>query len=470
MSTTEAADMVSALSAQEEAIASGKTTLHAGVSDRVLRLFDAIRASYQPRLTLDRAIYYTESMRTTEGKPLVLRWAKALKLIAENIPVTIFDDELIVGRPNTWLGRYTLVYPELDGSIMKAGAEAFMEAEKAGARDAVIVSPEDKKLIDETLFPYWEGKDFTPNFVNALPDDSRFFSFGPDPKNIGIMQTFVLLSSSTMRHSQNWVIDWGKLLSRGLKGIREEAQQRLDALEHPRDLFEKRPFYEAAITTCDALSIWAKRYAKLAADMAAKETRPERKKELQAIADICEWVPENPARSFRDAKQAQWFAQMFSRLEEMIGGQVCQGRYDQFFYPYYKKDLDEGWITPEAATELFQCLWLNMMQSVESQMSPALAKGRQGFSHHETVTIGGQTVDGQDATNELSYIILDSTRPLKCSYPELAARIHANTPDRFLHAVAETNKDGKGSPKLVNDEFQIPFFLSHGIEMREALD
>src|SRR5450631_548577 len=153
------------LSTQEAAIASGSKVLHPGVTDRVLRLFDAIRASYQPRVTLDRAVLFTESMKTTEGQPLVLRWAKALKHIAENIPVTIFDDELIVGRPNTWLGRYTLVYPELDGSIMEAGAEAFMAAEQRGAPDAVLVTPEDKKIIDEMLFPYWNGKDFTPNFV-----------------------------------------------------------------------------------------------------------------------------------------------------------------------------------------------------------------------------------------------------------------------------------------------------------------
>ena len=459
-----------ALSAQEAAIASGSKVMHGEVTERVLRLFEAIRASYKPRVTLDRAVLFTESFKTTEGQPLVLRWAKALKHIAENIPVTIFDDELIVGRPNTWLGRYTLVYPELDGSIMKLGAESFMAAELAGKPDAVHVTPEDKKVIDETLFPYWEGKDFTPHFVHALPEDSRLITFGPDPNNIGAVQTMALVSTSTMRHSQNWVIDWGKLMARGCKGIREEAQARLAALEDPRDLVRKRPFYEAVVHTCDALSIWARRYAKLAAEMAAKETRPQRKAELEQIAQACAWAPENPARSFREAIQVQWFAQAFSRLEEMVGGQICQGRYDQIFYPYYTKDLAEGRITRESAMELFQCLWLNMMQSVESQMSPAAASGREGFSHHETVTIGGQTADGRDATNELSYIVLESTRPLKCSYPELAARIHLGTPDKFLHAVVDTIKDGKGSPKLINDEAEIPFFLSHGIEMREALD
>jgi len=456
------------LSAQEKAIVDGKKVLHGTATDRILRTLDAIRSYGPPRVTLERAVYFTESFKATEGQPLVWRWATALKHIAEKMSVAIFDDELIVGRPNTWLGRYTLVYPELDGTIMQAGAEAFIAAK--GAPDAITVTEEDKKIIDEILFPYWNGKDFTPNYIKSLPPESRHISFGSDPKNIGLKQTFVVLQSSTMRHSQNWVIDFEKMLKRGCKGMREEAQARLAALEHPRDLAYKKPFYEAAVIACDALSLFARRYSELAAEMAAKAKDAQRKKELKEIAAVCAWVPENPARTFREAIQAQWFTQLFARLEEMVGGQINSGRMDQYFYPTYKKDIEEGRITPEGAQELFQCLWLNMMQSIESQMSPAMAKGRQGFSHHETVTIGGQTPDGLDATNELSYVLLESTRPLPISYPELGVRVHANTPDRFLHAVAETIKDGKGSPKMINDEFMIPWFVSNGIVMKEALD
>ncbi|MHC1727252.1 MAG: pyruvate formate lyase family protein [Syntrophobacteraceae bacterium] len=455
-------------SAQEQAILDGRKVMHGTATDRVLRMFEAIRAYGPPLVTLERAIYFTESFKATEGQPLVLRWAKALKNIAEKISVTIFDDELIVGRANTWLGRYSLVYPELDGSIIKAGAEAFIASK--GAPDAIEVTEEDKKIIDEVLFPYWNGKDFTPNFIKALPPESRHITFGPDPNNIGVMQTFVVVNTSTMRHSQNWVIDFGKIVKRGCKGIREEARTKLAELEHPRDLVYKKPFYEAVIIACDALSLWTKRYSELATKMAAGENNQQRKKELDEIAAVCAWVPENPARTFREAVQSQWFSQLFARFEEMVGGQVNQGRMDQYLYPTYRKDLDEGRITPEGAQELFQCVWLNMMQSTESQMSPAAAKGRQGFSHHETVTIGGQTPDGQDATNELSYVLLESTRPLRTSYPELGARIHANTPDKFLHAIADTIKDGKGSPKLINDEFLIPWFLSNGAPIREALD
>jgi formate C-acetyltransferase len=456
------------LTAQEHAIETGNKVLHGTASERVLRMFEAIREFGPPRVALERAVYFTESFKATEGQPLVLRWAKALKHIAENISVTIFDDELIVGRPSTWFGRYTLVYPELDGTIIRDGAEAFIAAK--GAPDAVTVTDEDKRIIDEVLFPYWNGKDFTPNFIKALPPETRHFTWGNDPNNVGTKQTFVIVSTSTMRHSQNWVPDFKKIVDRGCKGLREEAQARLDALDDPRDLAFRKPFYEAAIITCDALSLFAKRYSQLAADMATKTTDPQRKKELEEIAEICAWVPENPARTLREGLQAQWFTQLFSRFEEMVGGQVNQGRMDQYFYPLYKNDIEAGRITPEGAQELFQCIWLNLMQSIESQMSPSAAKGREGFSHHETVTIGGQTPDGFDATNDLSYVILESTRPLRSSYPELGVRIHARTPDRFLHAVVETIKDGKGSPKLINDEFEIPWFLSNGIAKSEALD
>ena len=167
------AETAHALSAQEQAIADGKKVLHGTATDRVLRMFDAIRSSGPPRVALERAVYFTESFKATEGQPLVWRWAKALEHIARNISVTILDDELIVGRPSTWVGRYSLVYPELDGTIIQEGARAFIEAKEAGAPDAVTVTSEDKKIIDEVLFPYWKGKDFTPNFIKALPPETR---------------------------------------------------------------------------------------------------------------------------------------------------------------------------------------------------------------------------------------------------------------------------------------------------------
>ncbi|MCC6194701.1 MAG: glycyl radical protein [Burkholderiales bacterium] len=456
-----------ALSAQETAIVAGRKAVHDNVSPRVLRLFEAIRDYGPPRVTLDRAVLFTESFKATEGQPLVLRWAKALLHVARNLPVTIFDDELVVGRPNTWLGRYGLVYGELDGSLMQSAAEHFIR--NRGNPAGVAITDLDRALIDETLAPYWQGRDFTPNFVKALPAQTRFMIFGPDADNIA-MQTGVMMASAVFRHSQNWAHDFAKILTRGCKGIREDAQQRLAALEHPRDLVEAKPFLEAVVITCDALATWARRYAARAAEMAASEADPRRKKELDEIAAICAWVPENPARTFREALQSQWFMQMFSRLEQNIGGQVSQGRMDQYFYPYYQRDLAEGRVTEAEAAELLQCVWLNMMQSAEVKLSPTAAASMEGFAHFEQVTIGGRRADGRDATNELTYLMLEAARPLQSSYPELAVRIHSNTPDRLLHAVAEAIKDGKGMPKVLNDEQIVPFYLANGATTAEALD
>lgn len=454
-------------SAQEASLAEGKRSVHDNVTERVLRLFERARTSGQPRVALERAVLFTESLKTTEGEPIGLRWAKALKHTTENIAVTIFPDELIVCRPAAWFGKYGIIYSELDGSLMQPAVKAFRAHQ--GFPDSVTISEEDERVINDVLAPYWNGKDVVSAFTRALPEPSRFITFGPDRRNIA-QQTGVVFSTQAGRHSQNWTLDHGKLLRLGLKGLRADAQARLAALSHPLDQVDKRPFLEAVIITCDALSIWARRYSACAAELAESEADPVRRQELVEIAATCAWVPENPARSFREALQAQWFSQCFSRLEEMVGGDTCQGRMDQYLYPYYRKDVDEGRLTPDGAQELLQCLWVNMMQNIQLMLSPTMAAGREGFSHHETVTLGGQTPDGRDATNELSYVLLESTRALRTSYPELAVRIHAGTPDRFLHSVAEAIKDGKGSPKVINDEFLVPFYLSHGASHAEALD
>jgi len=257
------------LSAQEAAIASGAAVMHGTVTERVLRMYEAIRGYGPPRVALDRGVLFTESFKETEGQPLVLRWAKALKRFAEKAPVAIFPDELIVGRPNTWLGRWAIVYPELDGSIMPAGVDMFRKLK--GKPGEVAVTDEDARIIDEVLTPYWAGKDYATNFVHALPEDTRFLLLGPDPKNL-LMYTCVVIATSPMRHSQNWTPDFTKILTRGVKGIREEAQAKLAALAEPRDVVYKRAFLEAVIITCDAMTLWSQRYAALARELGTTPT------------------------------------------------------------------------------------------------------------------------------------------------------------------------------------------------------
>ena len=209
------------LSRQEWAIETGARSVHGNVTDRVLRLHDAIRATYRPKVALERAVYFTESFQTTEGQPLVLRWAKALKHITEHISVAIFDDELIVGRPNTWLGRYTLVTRRWTAAC-HGRYRRLPEGGPGGSREAIIVTAEDRKIMDGSV-PVLECKDFLPNFVRALPQESRLISFGPDPDNLGLTQNFVVISTGV------WPLpeldpDWGKLSGRGCRGIRRRPK------------------------------------------------------------------------------------------------------------------------------------------------------------------------------------------------------------------------------------------------------
>jgi formate C-acetyltransferase len=215
---------------------------------------------------------------------------------------------------------------------------------------------------------------------------------------------------------------------------------------------------------------FAHRYAALARSMAAEESRETRRLELLKIADVCERVPEHPARTFHEAVQSQWFVQTVSRLEQAIGGVVGNGRIDQYLYPYFRRDMDEGRLTEDEALMLLESIWIGMARSTDVYAKPGMPSLTDGFAHWEATTIGGLTPDGRDASNELSYLMLKSKREFPLNYPDLAARIHARTPSAFLHAIAETIKDGSGFPKLFCDDEIVPLLVAKGGTLEEAND
>lgn len=431
--------------------------------ERVFKILEGFQGQ-RPKVDVERALYFTQSFKQTEGQPLILRWAKALKHIAENITVYIDDNQLLVGRAGRQ-GRYGILYPELDGDFLDVAVKQLPNR----VESPFDITQEDADIIINEIAPYWKGKTFHESLAKQLPEDTLKLTY--DPENV-LNSRYIVNETASFRSSIQWVHDYEKVLKKGFKGIKEEAQRKLAALDplSPVDNMEKKPFLEAVIITCDAIVHWAKRHAKLAYEMAQKETDPKRKQELLEIAERCEWVPENPARNFREAMQAQWFTQMFSRIEQKTGTIISNGRMDQYLYPYYKKDLEEGRITPEEAIELLECMWVAMAQFIDLYLSPTGGAFNEGYAHWEAVTIGGQTRDGLDATNELTYLFLKSKQEFPLNYPDLAARIHARAPERYLYEVAETIKEGTGFPKLINDEEVIPLLLSKGATFEEAFD
>jgi len=447
------------LSPQEERIEKGEglglaTREAQQARPRIHRMLQGFR-DLPIRLNLDRARLLTESFRQTEGQPTIWRWGQALAHVLRSMPIHIGPDELIVGSAGP-PGRYAVLYPELEEHFFAEDARPSQPG------DRVLISEQDVRVINEDLRPYWQGWKYHAAFLNALPAATRRL----------IERYFVLTPTATARSSLAWNHDYEKVLRRGINGICEEARSRRAALDpfDPKDTIEKAPFLDAAILVCEAIVAFARRYATLADEMAGNEPDPQRRRELLEIAATCAWVPEHPARTFREAIQSQWFIQTVSRLEQRIGGTVGNGRIDQYLYPYYAQDVAAGRLTTTEVLELLESLWIGMARNVDLYTAPGSFSYTDGYAHWEATTIGGQTRDGKDATNELSHLILRSKREFPLNYPDLAARIHARTPDRFLHDVCETIKEGTGFPKLFFDEEIVPLFLAKRAAIDEALD
>lgn len=455
------------LSAQEERIEKRKdqtlTSKEArSKRGRVDRMLRGIRKK-PPRIAVERARLMTESFRKTEGTPVVLRWALALEHVLENITIHIGEHDLIVGRCGP-PGRYGILYPELRGAWLEKGLES-LPSRKEGR---FVITDEDIRIVQEEIVPYWKGRTVFETNFNLLPQETRRALYREDDP---YTPSYVIIDSTTDRSSQQWVPDYAKVLNCGFNGIRRDAERRIQMLDpfDPDNNFEKLPFLKAVVIVCRAMVGYAKRHADLARKLAQEEARQERKRELLEIAAICEKVPGEPAETFREAVQSQWFTQVGFRFEQMHGGTVGNGRIDQYLYPFYQKDVGEGRISEGDVLELLELLWLNMAQNVTLQQSGAIFHN-EGVPHFEATTIGGQTTDGRDATNDLSHLVLQSKKEFPLDYPDLAVRIHSRTPNHFLKEVCELIKEGTGFPKLLNDEATIPFLLAKGASLEEVRD
>ncbi len=432
-------------------------------AERSIGLINKVRGT-KPQIDIERGLYFTESFKETEGEPLILRWAKALKRYAEKSTITIEDDQLIVGRGGK-TARYGILYPELDGDTLGINIAKLPNR----STSPFDISKEAADIVKNEIEPYWKGKTYHEELSKSLPEDTRRLTYNLDEES---SSRFIVNETSSFRSSIQWVHDYEIVLEKGFLWIKRDSEEKLAALDQDSalDVMEKKPFLEALIITADAIILWANRYADEAKKLSETESNPKRKAELEEIARIARKVPAYPAESFYEAVQSQWFTQMFSRIEQKTGTIISNGRMDQYLYPYFKKDIDEEKITPDKAQELLECVWVEMASFVDLYLSETGGAFNEGYAHWEAVTVGGQTKDGLDATNDLTYLILKSKRDFPMNYPDLAARVHTGSPKRYLYEVAQTIKDGSGFPKIINDEEVIPLLLSKGAEFEEAYD
>ncbi|WP_028308733.1 glycyl radical protein [Desulfitibacter alkalitolerans] len=409
-----------------------------------------------PRIDIQRAVLFTESMSQTEEYPMNIRRAKALHHIFNHIDVVIEDNELIVGTCGG-AGRHSILFPELRGPWLEKALKAAKEGNGYRITDKEI------QIIKEKVIPYWKGKSAHERYLSMLPNETKELIYGDDDwGSAGLLQ-----DNANINATLNWAGHYKKVIDKGLLAIKKEMEERLSQVRN--NDYNKKAFLQSAIIVCDGLIDYAKRYAKRARELASMERDLVRKKELETIAQNCEWIPAHPARNFWEALQCQWFVQTAYKLEQPTVGVISLGRFDQYMYPTFIKDYKAGVIDEEKALELMECLWFKIANYVPYNVT-ATNNYFEGYCHFEQTVLGGQTRYGQDASNELTYLVLRSKKEFPLHYPDLSVRVHSRTPDRLLYAIVELIKEGTGFPKLLNDEEIIPQLLHDGANTHDARD
>lgn len=406
-----------------------------------------------PQVECDRAVLLTQSYMQTEEEPMVIRRAKAFKNILEYIPITIRDEELVVGAA-TKRPRSCQTFPEFSFEWLEDEFDTLQTRQA----DPFYISEETKKALRE-VHKYWKNKTSSDLAYSLIAPEARI-----------AMEHNIFTPGNYFYNGVGHVtVQYDKVLAIGYKGIIEQVKaERAKMNFGDEDYNTKSAFLDAVQMSCEAAITYAKRYARLALEMLEKETNPQRKQELAIIARNCSRVPENGAQNFYEACQSFWFVQMLIQMESS-GHSISPGRFDQYMYPYYKKDIENGSITREFAQELIDCVWikLNDLSKVRDKDSAA---GFAGYSMFQNLIAGGQTSEGVDATNDVSYMCLEATLHVNLPGPSLSVRVWNKSPHDFLIKAATVTRTGVGLPAYYNDEVIIPALMSRGVSLEDARD
>lgn len=419
-------------------------------SARITKLVDHLY-SRMPEIEADRAVLLTESYQQTEGLPIVKRRSAAFAHILRNIPIVIRPDELIVGS-NSVAPRGCQLFPEYSGDWVEAEYETFSTREA----DPFYISPETVEKMKK-VYPYWKGKT-TSELATSLMAPEALLAF----------QHNMFTTGNYFYNGVGHIcVQYDKVMRIGFEGIRAEAETALAACKvTDPDYSSRHWFLEAVIESCDAVMEYARRYAALARKEAEECSSLVRKEELLKIAANCDQVPAKPARTFWEACQSLWFVQQLLQMESS-GHSISPGRMDQYMYPYFKKDMDEGRITLEAAQELLDCIWVKL-NDLNKVRDAASAEGFAGYGLFQNVISGGQTEEGLDATNPLSYMTLEASIHVALPQPSMSVRVWNGTPHSFMLKAASLTRTGAGVPAYYNDEVIIPALMNRGLNLREA--
>ena len=421
-------------------------------SPRIQKLVDALYA-HMPVIESARAKLITESYKETEGEPIITRRAKAFAHILHNIPIVIRDNELIVGS-STIAPRGCQTFPEFSYEWL----EAELDTVATRTADPFYLAEETKAELREAD-KYWKGKTTSELATSYMA-----------PEAIRAIEHNIFTPGNYFYNGVGHVtVKYWEVLEIGFEGIMAKAQAELDGCNvGDGDYARKSHFLEAVLLSCQAVIDYAARYAKLAQEMADQTSDPVRKQELLIIAANCSRVPAKGAQNFYEACQSFWFVQQLLQVESS-GHSISPGRFDQYMYPYYKKDMETGAITRGFAQELMDCIWVKF-NDLNKCRDAASAEGFAGYSLFQNLIAGGQNKEGEDVTNDLSIMCIQASMHVHLPAPSLSVRVWNGSPHEFLIKAAELTRTGIGLPAYYNDEVIIPALQNRGLSLEDARD
>lgn len=488
-------------------------------SDQPNPRIERLRHRYQtdtPVISIDRARYYTESWRETEGRdiPLAIRVALAMKNVYRQITLHIDPDDHIAGYWTEHFlgiplalerGEYNRVFESelTKKSITYFRAQAALKSiaylrrhgafrefiknqkmtRKAGATplnmslktmsereiNPYTIDPDDRDVLLHELLPAWKGKALLDRLETALAEEGLYSADMHDfvtaiPGSTSRQVLWHSTCTTTATIQGHVVLDYDRVLRLGLEKMKTEVQQKM---AEATDKSEK-DFFKSVDIVLEGVMIFARRLATRLDEAAKSAADPERQAKLAEMADICHRVPLRPAHTFREAVQSLWTIKTAVELAHPINLH-CFGRLDQSLFPYYRRDIRAGRITPGQARELLEELLLKIMSQNIRPESNILANFYHRYLGSSPVTIGGLRPDGKDGTNELTYLFVEAACNSR-AITNVSVRVHPGTPDKLLHAVAEGLQRGSSNFSFFNDDVVITAMKRRGFAMRDARD
>lgn len=437
-------------------VAADAETYPEGMTQRLKDLKDTYLKAV-PSITIHRAQAFTKLMKENPGLPRIMMRAKAFRLACEEAPLLIQDNELIVGHP-CGAPRAGAFSPDIAWRWMRDELDTIHER----PQDPFYISDEDKRIMREELFPFWETRSLD-EICEEQYREAGLWEFSSE--------AFV---SDLSYHQINGGGDSNPgydviLMKKGMKDIQKEALDHLEGLsmENPDDI-EKIYYYKSVIDTTEGVMAYAKRLSDYAYELAEKESNPKRKEELKRIGEVNAHVPANKPRTFHEALQTVWTVESLFMVEENQTG-LSVGRVDQYMYPFYEADKKAGRLNDFMAFELAGNFLIKCseMMWISSEGGSKFFAGYQPFVN---MCVGGVKREGGDATNDLTYLLMDAVRHVGVYQPSLACRIHNQSPQKYLEKIVDVVRAGLGFPACHFDDSHIKMMLAKGFSMEDARD